>query len=363
MAMPRSRSSSKSAWARDTQPRFLGYNSFYKPAPAASPPKQKLPPIIRSPGHGIMRRSNSDAMFSVDALSAYIKEEESHLNRMKALLIALAPIKPPATPPPHEAVAGGDALVEVLSDHLPAAMLGRTAQVSSAWREASSAARDRHGVFLNPWVLCPMFKAIPTLCQLMRLSAVCTVWRAAAASERAQWSKAVMVEHEARLRAEYVGGYDEPGLEISQVPFVDKLIRVSTLCGLEVVSTGGILATVQRVFDLLCLTQLLDGRDRRALTRLPNLTLIAAPEPGEHVPPEEMNDHETFIVGGVEHISPRVRALVDILAIGLQVVFDEETESRFALDGPTDLTTPEEARNLIETFSSVQDLQEHAATV
>ena len=89
-----------------------------------------------------------------------------------------------------------------------------------------------------------MFKAIPTLCQLMRLSAVCTVWRAAAASERAQWSKAVMVEHEARLRAEYVGGYDEPGLEISQVPFVDKLIRVSTLCGLEVVSTGGILATV-----------------------------------------------------------------------------------------------------------------------
>ena len=130
MAMPRSRSSSKSAWARDTQPRFLGYNSFYKPAPAASPPKQKLPPIIRSPGHGIMRRSNSDAMFSVDALSEYIKEEESHLNRMKALLIALAPIKQPL--PPHEAVAGGDALVEVLSDHLPAAMLGRTAQVSSA---------------------------------------------------------------------------------------------------------------------------------------------------------------------------------------------------------------------------------------
>ena len=84
----------------------------------------------------------------------------------------------------HAALNAGDVAVSVLSQ-LPPLAVGQPAAVCKLWYEAADTIRDtKHGPMLRAETLKSVMAAMPTLCTLGRCAAVCSVWRAAACSER-----------------------------------------------------------------------------------------------------------------------------------------------------------------------------------
>jgi hypothetical protein len=304
---PRGRTA-KSAWARDTQERF-GRGSIYWRGEHEPRPVCKRAERI-APGSAAREERIRD-------LTARINEDAAKLKRMEAMLRSLehsALYTRPLMPPPHEAISSGDCVVEVLAN-LPSQALGITSQVCTAWRGASSDSLLRSGPMQSPLALRPLMAAIPEVRELMRLSAVCSMWRGAVYAERMRLRRAV--EAEARTRLTLQG--PEAPFELSAVPFVDKLLRVADRIGFEVVRCGGLLASIRRAYDALgcCL----EDADGRSLAAAPDMSLIA--RPADAVPLGEHQPH-LFVVAGVERIEPPVRRLVDILATGLMLVAPDE---------------------------------------
>lgn len=332
----------KSAWASDRQERFRGHGSIYHQqyaAPAKPSPKQR-PVLCANNNVEVNERLARQ-------LEEHIAKGEAALQDMRCLLHRLRrPTLPPTLPTftTHEAMTGGDTVLSILA-HVPALGLGAAAQVCSAWYDASQMARDHwHGPKLAVLALRPLMAAMPSLCEVMRVSAVCTLWRRVACEERDEWCRAV--KFEARMRMEAgCDDMDSPSVpnELSAVPFVDKVLRIADRIGFEVVSSGGLLASVQRAYELLRIP--LSHEDRRALARLPELSLIARPE----VPGHPAADTDVFVIAGMERIAPRVRSLADILAFGLMLVggADEENTPRDLMQGVAE----ENARAILDIVS------------
>ena len=353
----RAAGSSKSAWARDGQVRF-GHGSIYRETHEC---ETQTPTNLVPAQHTRAARAKPASTIRRDEiicdLVAHIESSEAHVRQLKAMLHQLQcdSRRALAPQPAHDAIAGGDPIVEVLA-HMPACALGATAQVCTSWLVASEQVRDIQGPALSSLVLGPLMATMPTLRLLMRTAAVCTVWRAAACAERAAWRRAVELEFQCRSEF-YLPDAPPPPPELSLVPYVEKVLRVSRWIGVEIVSSGGLLATVHKAYRVLGLLPMLSKMDKALLDELPDLTLVARPAPGAAPPPEEHDAHP-FVIAGLERAGPRVRELGDILAVALLVVkSNEEEESSTANHGEdiTALADDDDARALMQIVASTGD--------
>lgn len=328
-----------SPWALSKQERWSGHGSIYERAKQPSTPLASTSlQLAPSPAKPLLRtrpceKPSTDA---VRELQAYIAQGEAHLNTMRAMLLEMTRDATLLCPPtPHDAVATSDP-IEVILAHVPPVGLGAAAQVSSAWRDASDVVRERLEPTLAPLVVRPLMASMPNFRSLMIASAVCTTWRTAACAERNEWRRAI--EREAWERA------DGPmGRELSVVPFVDKVLRINRRMGTEVVSNGGLVASVQKTLVRLGLWPMLGEVEVRELMDPPDMTLVARPDPHD--------EPNAYIVAGLERVTPRIRELVDILAVALLVVLSNEEEEEERAWHATGAFVPggdEDARALVE---------------
>lgn len=360
-----------SPWAASKMERF-GRGSIYertKGSGASTTALTAKQPPPSPTKHDVALPPVMDVTDVVQDLQAYIAESERHLGKMKELLREFtsqgssspsneknvgkmkqllcemqssasrypspAPLDMPL-PEPHPVASGGDVLEEVLFN-VPSIALCVTSEVCVAWRDASDAARQRLGPAVHPMVITSLMAEAADFRSLMRLAAVCTTWKAAAYAERAEWRRAV--EREAWSRA---ADRDYLPVEISTVPFVDKVLRINTRIGTDTLTNGGLVGSVLVASRVLGLT--LDPISRRALDESPGLTLIARPD-AAGMP-------NSYVVAGLERISDRVLEIADILAMGLIVVGsnEDEEEARLARAAPLaeDDVDNDEARQLLD---------------
>ena len=352
----RASGSSKSAWARDGQVRF-GHGSIYRQTHECD---TQTPTNLVPPQHTRAACAKPPSTIHRDEiirdLVAHIESSEAHVRQLKAMLRQLQgdSRRALAPQPAHDAIAGGDPVAEVLA-HVPACALGATSQVCTSWLVASEHVRDTQSPALSSLVLGPLMASMPTLRLLMRMAAVCTLWRAAACAERAAWRRAVELEFQCRSEF-HIPDVPPPPPELSLVPYVEKVLRVSRWIGVEIVSSGGLLATVHKAYRVLGLLPMLSEMDRAILDELPDLTLIARPAPGAAPPPEEHEAHP-FVIAGLERVGPRVRELGDILAVALLVVKsneEEESTATSAVHGEdlAALADDDDARSLMQIVAS-----------
>ena len=363
--------SRRSPWAVDKQDRF-GHNSIYgvgdanaKQKHAKAVPKRGVDRLyVRElTGDNVLANSNvkdSDEDFARE-LAEHIANGEAHLERMKAILQAhLIRIERPIAPPlPHEAiVTPGDVLQEVLLNVPVDSLIGVAPRVCSAWRVASAnVSVFQLSPMLAPSAIRPLMTSMPTFRTLVRVSGVCKIWRAASRSECAEWRRAVELEIHERAdeheRAALNFDLPWPPLEISHLPFVDKVLRIALRVGIEVVSSGGLVAVVRKAYKVLGLMPKLHLDDRAVLEHhWPELTMVARPD--ETPAGFDNDDDSLFVVAGLERIDPRVKALADALAVALLIVgsnLEEESEGRFVGDHPEEdewvQTEGDDARTLL----------------
>ena len=348
----------QSPWAVDKQERFLGQGSIYSSLGKASPfVKAASPPIKASPTikHATTRpvsivkpESTFDRDKFVRDLAEHIATGEAHLERMKAILQLIE--RPVLPAPPHEAISTpGDVLEEVLLLVPTTTLIGVAPQVCSAWRaSACSALRDRLSPMQSPLAIRPLMAAIPTLRTLMRVSGVCKLWNTASRDECAEWRHST--EREIKQRA------DDPWspLELSIVPFVDKVLRIAHRIGIEVVSSGGLVGVVRKAYRVLGLMPLLDSYDRASLELYwPELSMVARPN-GNNALAIDDDDDTTFVVAALERIEPAVKALADALAVALLIVGSNDEEGEAAVEASRARATEAEedreddARSILE---------------
>ena len=131
---------------------------------------------------------------------------------------------------PHVAVTCRDTITEVLT-HVPVLSLGAAAQVSTVWRDATTSARNRLHPALSAYVVHPIMASLASFRTLMLAAQVCKTWCTAARLEREAWRRSVTLEACARDE-------EDPLEIISNVPFVDKVLRVNQRQGLVPAGAG-----------------------------------------------------------------------------------------------------------------------------